>query len=236
MKLRPGGELATRPLEFIWIADCSISMKYSGKMDALNSAIRQAIPFMQDVASENPNAQIFVRAIKFSSGAKWHIKERVRVEEFEWEDLEVDGVTDLGAAFELLKEELNVKNMSQRALPPVLVLVSDGQPTDDYKYHLDELLKEPWAIKAVKIAIGIGKGANKRILKEFISSSQTEVLSADNPEMLVNYIKWVSTVVLQAVSSPQSQSGDIDSLGINVSIPMIDIDEEEQVISVEDVW
>ena len=57
--------------------------------------------------------------------------------------------------------------MSERALPPVIVLVSDGQPTDDYKTALAELMEEPWAVKAVEIAIGIGRASNKRILKEF---------------------------------------------------------------------
>ena len=237
MKMRPGGELATRPLEFIWLADCSISMRNSGKIDALNEAIRKSIPHMQEVAYENPNAQVYIRAIKFSSGASWHIEERVPVESFEWEDLEVKGVTDLGAAFQLLKDSLRVSEMSDRALPPVIVLISDGQPTDDYKAALTELMEEPWAIKAVKIAIAIGRSANKRILKEFCGEQGIEVLSADNAETLVEYIKWVSTVVLQAASSPASQASEIQTMGINVSIPIIDEDFEDiETISIEDVW
>lgn len=237
MKMRPGGELATRPLEFIWLADCSISMKYNGKMDALNDAIKKSIPHMREVAHENPNAQVYVRAIKFSSGAEWHIENSVAVESFEWGDLKVEGVTDLGAAFDLLKGALKVSKMSERALPPVIVLVSDGQPTDDYKTALAELMEEPWAVKAVKIAIGIGRASNKRILKEFCGDNGIEVLSADNAETLVQYIKWVSTVVLQAASSPASQGDDMETSGINVSIPLLDIDYDDvETISVEDVW
>lgn len=237
MKMRPGGELATRPLEFIWLADCSISMKTSGKIDALNDAIRKSIPFMREVAYENPNAQVYVRAIKFSSGAAWHIESRTPVESFEWSDLVVDGVTDLGAALLMLKEALKVSEMSERALPPVVVLISDGQPTDDYKTALASLMEEPWAVKAVKIAIAIGKSANKRILKEFCGDNGIDVLSADNAETLVEYIKWVSTVVLQAASSPASQAEQANTMGINVSIPVIDDDDDLlETISVEDVW
>ncbi len=237
MKMRPGGELATRPLEFIWLADCSISMKFSGKMDALNDAIRRAVPHMREVAYENPNAQVYVRAIKFSSGAQWHLEQSTPIESFEWEDLKVEGVTDLGAAFNLLKGALSVSNMSERALPPVIVLISDGQPTDEYKSALANLMQEPWAVKAVKIAIGIGRGANKRVLKEFCGESGIEVLTADNAETLVEYIKWVSTVVLQAASSPASQAEGTETGGINVSIPLIDVDYDDmETISVEDVW
>lgn len=235
--MRPGGELATRPLEFIWLADCSVSMRTHGKIEALNEAIRKSIPHMREVAYENPNAQVYIRAIKFSSGAEWHIENRVPVEDFEWPDLEVNGVTDLGQALKLLKDALKVSEMSERALPPVIVLVSDGQPTDDYKAALNELMEEPWAVKAVKIAIAIGKAANKRILKEFCGENGIDVLSADNAETLVEYIKWVSTVVLQAASSPASQAEEATTMGINVSIPIIDEDFEElETISVEDVW
>lgn len=237
MKMRPGGELATRPLEFIWLADCSVSMRTHGKIDALNEAITKAIPHMQEVAYENPNAQVYIRAIKFSSGASWHIEDRVPVENFIWEDLEVKGVTDLGQALLLLKEALKVSEMSERALPPVIVLVSDGQPTDDYKTALTSLMEEPWAVKAVKIAIAIGRSANKRVLKEFCGENGIDVLSADNAESLVEYIKWVSTVVLQAASSPASQAEEAVTMGINVTIPIIDEDFEElETISVEDVW
>lgn len=32
---RPGGELASRPIHFFWVVDCSGSMSYDGKMDYL---------------------------------------------------------------------------------------------------------------------------------------------------------------------------------------------------------
>lgn len=82
MSKRPGGEMATRPLHFIWICDCSGSMAADGKIQALNNAIREAIPHMQVVADENPNAQVLVRAIKFSDGAQWHIAVPTPVADF----------------------------------------------------------------------------------------------------------------------------------------------------------
>jgi len=235
LKRRPGGELATRPLHFIWIADCSISMRTAGKIDALNQAIRESIPYMRDVAYENPNAQIYCRAIKFASGAQWHVEKPVPIESFEWENIEASGVTDMGQAFKLLETVLKIPPMSDRALPPVLVLISDGQPTDDYKVKLAHLMEQPWAIKAVKIAIGIGKSANKRVLKEFIGNDAIKPLQADNAPALTEYIKWASTVVLQSASSPASQSSDISNMGINVAIPELDVTDIET-ISVEDVW
>ena len=119
---------------------------------------------MVSAAENNLNAQLMIRTLKFSTSASWVTSTPVNVEDFAWDDLEADGVTDLGKAFELLSAQLTIPPMSDRALPPVLVLLSDGQPTDDYKKALEDLKKLPWGKKAVKIAISIGQDADDVVL------------------------------------------------------------------------
>ncbi len=202
MSRRPGGELASRPLHFIWIADSSGSMEQDGKIQALNTAIREAIPHMQKVAEDNPNAQVLVRAVKFSNGAQWHISQPTPVADFAWTDLAAEGETDMGKALQLVAEQLKMPPMSERALPPVLVLVSDGQPTDDFEAGLKELMDEPWGKKAVRIAISIGRDADAEVLQKFIGNTEMKPLAANSPEALVRHIKWASTAVLKSASSP----------------------------------
>jgi uncharacterized protein YegL len=217
---RPGGELASRPLHFIWIADCSGSMS-GEKIQQLNFAIREAIPHMRTVADENPNAEVLVRALKFSTGAQWHIASPTKVSEFEWKDLQAGGVTDMGKALKMVAEQLKMPPMSDRALPPVLVLISDGQPTDDFNAGLQELMALPWGKKAVRIAIAItiGEDADTDVLQQFMgANSELKPLQANNAQQLVNYIKWVSTAVLKASSSPASQTKDLVQ-GVNVPLP-----------------
>ena len=214
---RPGGPMATRPLHFIWIADCSGSMM-DGKIQALNTAIREAIPHMRKVAQENPNAQVLVRAVRFSDGAYWHIAQPVPVEQFEWADLQATGATDMGKALKLVAEQLKVPPMTERALPPVLVLISDGQPTDDFAAGLNALLDLPWGKKAVRIAIAIGGDANLEVLRRFINNPEPPPLQANSPEKLVSYIRWASTAVLKSASSPHSEPKGA-SRGGNVPIP-----------------
>ena len=43
------------------------------EIQSLNTAIKDAIPNMQDLAEENPNAQVLARAVRFSDGAQWHV-------------------------------------------------------------------------------------------------------------------------------------------------------------------
>jgi len=238
---RPGGELASRPLHFIWIADCSGSMGVDGKIQSLNNAIREAIPEMQETARENPNARVMMRAIKFSSGAQWHISQPTPVEEFKWEDLSAGGVTDMGKAFKLLAEQLKIPPMEERALPPVLVLVSDGQPSDDYGSGLLRLEELPWGQKAVRLAIAIGEDADHEVLKKFMGRYAAEVgpLQANNPGELKNFVRWVSTEVVKSASSPPSEgfeeTGGRERLTGNVPIPLPP-GKEEGPDSPDDVW
>lgn len=213
----PGGPIANRPLHFIFLADCSTSMS-GGKIQALNHAIREAIPHMREVAKGNPNAEVLVRAIRFSAGAQWHVSQATNVNEFEWTDLSAYGVTDMGGALLLVTEALKLSSMPERALPPVLVLVSDGQPTDDFKGGLQALMAEPWGKKAVRLAIAIGEDADTGVLQDFIGHTEIQPLQANNAEDLVNYIRWASTAVLQAASAPASQASSAPA-GVNVPLP-----------------
>ncbi|MCK6515691.1 VWA domain-containing protein [Myxococcota bacterium] len=213
----PGGPLATRPLHFIFIADCSGSMA-GDKIQALNHAIREAIPHMRDVARGNPNAEVLVRSVKFSAGAQWHQSQATNVEAFEWKDLSAGGMTDMGQALTLVAGTLKTPPMPERALPPVLVLVSDGEPTDDFDSGLRTLLAEPWGKKAVRLAIAIGEGARLDVLQRFIGHNELQPLQANNAEQLVRFIRWASTAVLQAASAPASQTQAAPA-GVNVPLP-----------------
>jgi uncharacterized protein YegL len=193
MNQRPGSMLAQRPLHFIILADCSGSMAADGKMQALNVAVREMIPHLVDVASQNPHAAMFVRAIAFSTGARWHIADRVPIEQLVWTNLEAGGYTDLGAALDLVHGEMLVPPMEERALPPAMLLVSDGMPTDDWRAALARLLEVPWAARAVRMAVGIGRDADHNVLTEFIADPAREPVTAANPEQLVRMIRWAST-------------------------------------------
>jgi uncharacterized protein YegL len=470
---RPGGEMATRPLHFIWICDCSGSMSIDGKIETLNTAIQEALPHMRQVADENPNAEVFIRSLRFSQGAEWHIPQPMRLQDFKWSNLVADplqntttadiifmidtsgsmgdeietvksncdsfadhiikeganvrlglvgfdiggyreeremqwsfrdliekikisgtdeksqrsysvrnlsqytigawplaspmefkrniqslslglfggggcylanqntvdifphvvksfngppenqriliiisdemgdtgglseivsllksasitahvlGVprrggahesiasmtggkfwdiieskgshdfgdilgtvaktiakemtkkladgrisagTDMGVALRMVADVLKIPPMTDRALPPVLVLISDGQPTDDFGAGLNALMNQPWGKKAVRIAIAIGKDADHGVLQKFISNPELKPLQANNPEALIKYIRWVSTTVLKSASSPPSQAKDSVSPVVNVPIPA---PVEEGPSSASDVW
>jgi uncharacterized protein YegL len=84
--------------------------------------------------------------------------------------------------------------MTERGLPPVLVLISDGQPTDDFESGLKELMAVPWGKKAVRIGIAIGEDADMEVLQQFIGNKELQPLHAHNAEQLVKYIRWHSSI------------------------------------------
>jgi uncharacterized protein YegL len=208
-------------------------MAIDGKIQSLNTAIKEAIPHMQDVADENPNAQVLVRAVRFSDGAQWHVSQPTDIVDFKWDDLDAGGVTDMGRALTVVADQLRIPPMTERALPPVLVLISDGQPTDDFTTGLQALMNEPWGRKAVRVAIAIGEDADQEVLKRFIANPELKPLQANSPESLTKYIRWVSTAVLKSASSPASQSVAASATGLNVPIPAIP---DSGPSSADDVW
>ncbi len=190
--MRPGALTGRRPLHFFLLVDCSGSMAADGKMQALNTAVREMLPHLESVSTQNPHGEVLMRAIAFSTGARWHVGEPTAPAALRWDDLTAGGYTDLGAALRLVVPELAVPPMPRRALPPVVLLVSDGLPTDDADVALDELLATPWGAHAVRAAVAIGRDADPASLQRFMGSTDAEPLTASNPEELVRCLRWAS--------------------------------------------
>lgn len=238
----PDVRLTRRPLHFIYLCDCSGSMLASGKMQALNQALRQSLPSMVEVAQGNPEAQILVRVVSFANEARWHLATPTPVEQVaaQWTDLQAGGMTAMGEGLKLVAAALRTPPMEQRALPPVLVLISDGAPTDDLEEGLATLMREPWARKAVRLAIAIGHDADLDVLQQFIGPADEQgmgpdgdrlpgrqasragrrPLQANDSNTLARYIQWASTAVVGAASQPRSQIGNAP---ISANVPLPDL-------------
>lgn len=193
----PGGGIRKRPLHFIVLADCSGSMAEDGKMQALNAAVEELLPHLDNVSNENLHAEILVRAIAFSSGCRWHVAEPTPPAALRWPPLRAQGTTDLGAALRLLAPELMSPPMEARAFPPAVVLIGDGRPTDDFLGGLSAFENSQWGGKAQRFAIAIGHNADRAMLGRFMANPELPVLEARNADHLKNLLQFVSTVAMQ---------------------------------------
>lgn len=212
-------EAQDKCLYLIWIVDCSGSMS-GEKIQSLNYAIRNAIPSIIEAAGKNPDIKVLIKVLKFSDESQWHIKEPTELDNFKWVDLEIGGITNLGAALSMVADELQILD-KEKALPPVIILLSDGQPTDDYEVGLNTLLSIPIGKNAVKIAIAIGDDADEEMLQDFIDDKERRILKANNSNSLVHFIRWAAVDFINASLEKEDKAR-------NNSL-------EEKVIS-DDIW
>lgn len=191
--------IAQQALHLFLLLDCSGSMASNGKIQALNMAVREALPHLDDVDESNPHAELFLRAIAFSTGARWHIPEPTRLDEVSWTDLAAGGYTDLGSALQLLLPELEMPPLPRTALPPAIILVSDGMPTDEYETVLEALEATPGGRMSLRVAVAIGREADRDTLSAFMGGRQP--ILASNPEQLADAIRTAAARATQLAST-----------------------------------
>lgn len=199
----PDALLCRRTLLFIYLCDCSGSMAAQGKMRALNQAIRQSLPLMERVAEASPEVQLLVQAIAFGDTARWHIAEPTPIELLSWPDMNASGLTAMGAALDLLLESLSREDRPRQMLAPVIVLISDGQPTDNYAEALERFMENRLAQRCVRLAIAIGQDTDLEVLQQFIGKGPKALkpLQASNANALAHFIEWASSTMLGSRSS-----------------------------------
>jgi uncharacterized protein YegL len=196
-----------RTMVLFFVVDTSGSMSGS-KMGTVNTAIAETLPVLSDISAENADAQIKIAALEFSCGAKWLYEKPIEAESFRWNDLSAGGITDFGEACKMLNQKLSRNEFMQDAVgsfAPVIILLSDGEPTDNYKKDLDTLKSNNWFKAGIKIAIAIGDDANQDVLKEFTGNIEC-VITAHNPKVLKEMIRFVSVRASQ-IGSKSSNAG-----------------------------
>lgn len=132
---------------------------------------------------------VYAGAIVFAKDAKWTLSEKFRpLADFPWDSIvpvdslpddlppnqRLDGVTRIGKAFELLNETLTEASL-RNSLPGtaekiLIVLYSDGRPTDRYEAGLAALKENVLFSSAAKLAIGVGESVDRLMLGEFTES------------------------------------------------------------------
>ncbi|MDO4574121.1 MAG: VWA domain-containing protein [Planctomycetia bacterium] len=197
-----------RTMVLFFVIDTSGSME-GEKIAEVNNAIQSVIPEVQKISEDSADANIKVAVLDFSSGVEWRTLEPVDVKTFQWDFLQAGGVTDLGTACQELAAKLSRKAFMKDAtgsFAPVIILLSDGEPTDDYKRGLDVLRQNNWYKCAIKIALAIGNDANQEVLAEFTGNKEL-VLTAHNPTQLRKMIRCV-TVTSSTIGSQSSSVAD----------------------------
>ena len=187
-------KLPRSSMAIIFAVDTSGSM--SGvKIASLNTATREALNDVSEISKNNADARIKVGVLEFSSDARWMYEGLTDAESFQWQDLTAGGMTSLGAACNELNQKLS-RTHGWMAEPtgtraPVIIFISDGEPTDEWRHSFETLKGNNWYKVACKIAIAVGDDANKNILAELTGTMET-VITVHDTKQLKKIIRTVS--------------------------------------------
>lgn len=205
---------AKKSMVLFFVIDVSTSMR-GEKIKTLNAAMRDVLPELIGVGGTETNIQVAV--LTFSSGFEWVTAEPMILEEYQnWRDLEADGVTDLGAALTELNSKMSRKSFLQSpslSFAPVVFLVTDGCPTDNYKAGLALLRNNNWFKCGIKIALALGNGVDMDVLEEFTGDREF-VVKASNISQLRSLVQAISVTSSQIGSTSSPVSGGSSELTV----------------------
>lgn len=215
-------------MTLFYIIDTSESMSGS-RIGTVNGAMEECRDLLKEIAKANDDAEIKIAVMQFSSGCYWitGANGAINLEDWNWEDLQAGGITDFGAALFELDKKLSRRaflNSQTGAYAPVILLFSDGGPTDNWEKGLKQIKKNNWFKHAIKIAIDIQSGADRSVLEAFTGNSEA-ILDAKDQNTLKKMIHKVSVRASEfqshskqtedTISSPEEDSVDIVNAVIN---------------------
>ena len=205
--------ISRRMCPVIFLLDTSGSMA-GAPIGAVNAALEGVLPELISMNDSNPDVEISVAVMTFDSGVSWPMgKGLLAPEGYVWRDLDAQGGTSMGAAFKELNDVLSVShgfmNRASGSVAPVLFLLTDGEPTDNYKDGLKALKVNNWYKVAARVAIGYSE-SNDAVLNEFTCNSET-VLHTNDPKDLKNMIRFITITSSMVASNASGIAGNVNT-------------------------
>ncbi len=180
----------------------------TSKMDHLNEAMRKMLATWTE--EEASGAEIRVSVVTFGDAATLYLPP-TEVSRVKWSNLTAKGETAMGAALKMAKAMVEDKERTpSRAWRPLVVLVSDGQPRDEWEQPLAEFINQGRSSKCDRMALAIGSDADEQVLTRFIEGTSNDLFYAKNADQLRDFFKYVTMSVTSR--SHSSNPNDIPDL------------------------
>ena len=131
----------------------------------------------------------------------WIIKE---IQDKGLEHFVADGMTPMGTAIQMAKDMIDDKSVTpSRIYRPAVVLVSDGEPNDDWRNPMAMFINDGRSSKCQRFAVAIGEKADRTVLETFTENSDN-VFYAANASDLAECFKTVSMSVTTTATKPEA--------------------------------
>lgn len=191
------GETTRRVLHIFYVLDTSGSME-GIRIATLNRAMRETLDVLKQKAQSNADALVKIAVLEFNSNVRWlNPAGPEAMEDFIWEDLKTGGLTSMGAALKELNTKLSrmefLKSMTGAYLP-VMIFMTDGHATDDYKLALNEISQNKWFARGTKIGFAIGDNPDTEMIANIVGTGEAVITTND----LTQFARHLRTVSVTA--------------------------------------
>ncbi len=200
-------EVARRVLPIIYVIDTSGSM-YGERIAKVNQAMLEMPRVLQDVSDSNPDAETKIGVLQFSTGSKWITPGLVAMKDYFWNKLDAGGTTMFAEMLGELHSKLSRSEYMESntgCCVPVLIFMSDGEPTDAdgvWEQKLEWVKQNnKWFKHAIKIAIAIDDESDKEALAKLVGTRESVIQVND-----VNTLKTLIQVIGATASKIGSTS------------------------------
>ena len=177
-------------------------------------AVKNGVQVMISSLRQNPQAieTAFISVITFDSAAQ-QIIPLTDLASFQMVDIKATGVTALGDALKLVANKIDTEvaktTTEQKGdWKPLVFIMTDGIPTDDWQSGLTEFKKRKTAFT---VACAAGSGADTKILKQ-ITDNVVSLDTADSAS-IGKFFLWVTASI--GVSSTKVEDGGKEVAGLN---------------------
>ena len=177
------------------IVDTSGSMS-GEKIEQVKTAVENIKVELARLNMSNDDAEVKLSVLCFDTAPRWECK--VQDPSRANPDFRLGGLTNMGAAFKELETMLSRSQLIQKGQcagykRAVLILLTDGVPTDDVDAGIKVLKGNNWFVKGTRIGFAIGEDADRSCLKKFTGNPET-VLNVDNIAILSTILANVAVV------------------------------------------
>ena len=183
-----------KPLPVILLLDVSSSMQ-GDKIESLHGAALSMVDTFVDEAIRE--VEINIAIITFGSTVSLHtgympVK---KLKESGIEEFTASGLTPLGTALRLAKDLIEDKSIiPSKAYRPAVILVSDGEPNDEWQSPLKTFINDGRSSKCQRFAVAIGQEADRLMLEQFAGCPEN-VFFAENAADIAGSFKQITMSV-----------------------------------------
>ena len=182
-----------RTLPIIFVINTSSSM-YGSKIGAVNTVMDEVVPQLREVSENNSDARIEIAVLEYSTEARWVNEVPIDINYFKWEHLKASGLSNFSSACMALNEQLSNTTGFLRdpagIYMPIIILISDSNPADDWEHNFRILKNNKWFCLSVKFAISIGDDVDRDFLTKFTNTEEA-VIDVHNRDTFKSCVKFI---------------------------------------------